>query len=188
LGLLSAAIGRKFACPMPGHPQDHKAASLYWDVHGKAATGMLKLRDWHYATGDYTYNQADVFASRNYGKALQLKGAAEITTWQLRLLLASGVLLPYPLQTPALPFDAPRHVKRVYSNFLDLFRAKWLHTPGDASPFTWSFAAAWCGMRSAAQVVDAMRWLTKHGYIRQIGNYRSAHGRPMALFLPGEGR
>jgi hypothetical protein len=186
LGLLSAAIGRKFVCPMPGHPQDHKAASLYWDVHGKNATGMLKLRDWHYATGDYTYNQADLLASRNYGEAVQLEGAAEITTWQLRLLLASGVLLPYPVKAKSLPFGAPGHVKKVYSNFLDLFRCKWLHTPGEAAPFAWKFARAWCHMRSAAQVMDAMRWLLRHSYIRQAGSYQPKRGRKMTLFLPCE--
>jgi hypothetical protein len=186
LGLLSAAIGKKFVCPMPGHPQDHKAASLYWDVHGKNATGMLKLRDWHYATGDYTYNQADIFASRNYGDAIQLKGAAEITTWQLRLLLASGVLLPYPVKARSLPLGVPRHIKQVYSNFLDLFRCKWLHTPGEAAPFAWKFARAWCGMRSAAQVMNAMQWLLRHGYIRQAGTFQPKRGRKMTLFLPGE--
>lgn len=83
LGLLSVEIGRKFACVLPGHPHDHPAASLYWDRKGRAPTGMLKYRDWHYATGDATYNQADVFAARNYHVSRQLHGP-EITAWQLR--------------------------------------------------------------------------------------------------------
>jgi hypothetical protein len=178
LGLLAVKLGDRMACPMPGHPTDRRAASLYWDVYGKAPSGMLKLRDWHYATGDRTYNQADIFASRNYGQALQLHGP-EMTAWQLRLLLASGVLLPFPVKAAALPMGVPKHIKRVYEGFLDLLRAKWLHTPGDPTPFTWRFATAWCGMRSTGQVVYAMRWLIRNGYIRQAGSYKR-----MMLFLP----
>jgi hypothetical protein len=76
-------------------------------------------------------------------------------------------------------------VKQVYTGFLDLLRAKWLHTPGEPTPFTWSFAAAWCGMRSAGYVVSAIKWLLKEGYLRHVGVYRPAHGRKMAVFLPG---
>jgi hypothetical protein len=66
-----------------------------------------------------------------------------------------------------------------------LLRAKWLYTAGDPTPFTWTFAAAWCGMRSAGYVVSTIKWLIKEGYLQQVGMYRPEHGRKMALFRPG---
>jgi hypothetical protein len=183
LGLLSVPVGQKFVCVLPGHPRDHRAASLFWDWKGQAPTGMLKYRDWHYATGDHTYNQADVFAARNYGVARQLQGP-EITAWQLRLLIAAGVLLPYPVTMPSLPREAPRLAKRLYEGYRELLQCKWLHTPGEPSPFTWRFAAAWCGMRSSGYMSEAMRWLLGHGYLQHVGFHQPKHGRKMALFLP----
>jgi hypothetical protein len=184
LGLLSVPIGGKFACVLPGHPTDRRAASVYWDAFGKAPTFMLKYRDWHYATGAQCYNQADVFAAKVYGTARQLRGP-ETTVWQLRLLLAAGVVLPYPVKAPVLPRDTPRAIRRVYDGLLDLLRAKWLHTPDEPTAFSWRFAAAWCGMHSTRQVVEAMQWLITHGYVRQVGSHRSSTGRKMALFVPG---
>jgi hypothetical protein len=69
-------------------------------------------------------------------------------------------------------------VQTVYSGFLTLLGCKWLHTPGEASPFTWKFAAAWCGLNERT-VAKAMRWLLGAGYIQCTGKYRR-----MSLFLP----
>jgi hypothetical protein len=41
-------------------------------------------------------------------------------------------------------------------------------------------------MRSVGQIIYAMRWLLRHGYIRQVG-YDKRYKR-MALFLPGAPR
>jgi hypothetical protein len=71
---------------------------------------------------------------------LQLKTKPEMAVWQLRLLLAAGVLLPYPVHAATLPLKTPRHIRRVYDGWLDLLRTKWLHTPGEATAFTWAFA------------------------------------------------
>ena len=143
----------------------------------------LKYCDNHYESGEFWYSLADVFASRNYGSVVRLRGP-ETAAWQLRLLILSGVLLPYPVPSKPLPIDVPRHVKQVYTGFLALLAAKWLHTAGDPTPFSWTFAAAWCGMRSAGYITSAMKWLLKEGYITQVGTYRPTHGRKMALFLP----
>jgi hypothetical protein len=187
LGLLSVEVGRKFVCVLPGHPRDHRAASLYWDRKGRAPTGMLKYRDWHYAMGDTTYNQADVFAARNYHVSRHLHGP-EITAWQLRLLICAGVLLPHPVHMRILPRDAPRLAKRLYGGFRELLQCKWLHTPGVPAPFTWRFAAAWCGMKSSGYMQEAMTWLLRERYLRFVGMHRPKRGRPMALYLPGEGQ
>jgi hypothetical protein len=184
LGLLSVDVGRRFPCVLPGHSDTRTSARLYWNVKSPVASMTLKYCDNHYESGEFWYSLADVFASRNYGEAVRLKGP-ETTVWQLRLFIAAGVLLPYPVVARILPPDVPRHVKQAYDGFLDLLRAKWLHTPGDPTPFTWTFAAAWCGMRSAGYVVGAIKWLLKEGYLRQVGTHRPTKGRKMMLFLPG---
>jgi hypothetical protein len=185
VGLLTVDVGKRFPCVLPGHSDARPSARLYWNVKSAQASMTLKYCDNHYESGEFWYSLADVLASRNYGAVVRLKGP-ETTVWQLRLLIMSGVLLPYPVTARLLPLDAPRHVKQVYTGFLDLLRAKWLHTPGDPTPFTWSFAAAWCGMRSAGYVVSAIKWLLKEGYLQQVGTHRPKHGRKMTLFLPGK--
>ncbi|MGH8065243.1 MAG: hypothetical protein ACRERE_08390 [Candidatus Entotheonellia bacterium] len=60
-----------------------------------------------------------------------------------------------------------------------LLACKWWHTPEAPTPFTWRFAAAWCGL-GERHVGEATRWLLAHGWLRQVGRYRG-----MALFWPG---
>jgi hypothetical protein len=184
LGLLTVEIEKKFRCVLPGHDERHPSANLHWDVKGPAHTGTLKYHDWHAKSGPSWYSLADVFASRGYGEAVRLKGP-ETTVWHLRLLVAAGVLAPYPVKARLLPREVTRGVLRVYEGFLELLRCKWLHTPGEPTPFTWRFASSWCGMHSAARIMDAVKWLLKHGYLRPVGIYRPPHGRQMTLFLPG---
>jgi hypothetical protein len=185
LGSLVVDVGKRFPCVLPGHSDARPSARLYWNVKSPQASMTLKYCDNHYESGEFWYSLADVFASRNYGAVVRLSGP-ETTVWQLRLLIAAGVLLPYPIVGRALPPDTPRQARQVYNGFLDLLRAKWLHTPGDPTPFTWTFAAAWCGMRSAGYVVGGLKWLIKEGYLVQVGTHRPAHGRKMGLFLPGD--
>jgi hypothetical protein len=187
LGLLSAEVGKRFVCILPGHSDARPSARLYWNTKesNPQASMTLKYCDNHYESGEFWYSLADVFASRSYGEVRRLKGP-ETTAWQLRLLIAAGVLLPYLVRARSLPDYAPHYVRQVYDGFLDLLRAKWLHTPFEPSPFTWTFAAAWCGMRSTGYVVNGIKWLLKEGYLRHVGFHRPEHGRKMMLFLPGE--
>ena len=162
LGLLDVEVGKRFVCRLPGHSDMRTGARLYWNVKSELASMTLKYCDNHYESGEFWYSLPDVFASCNYGEVRRLSGV-ETTVWQLRLLIAAAVLLPYPVRAKSLPSDVPRHIKQLYNGFLDLLRAKWLHTPGEPTPFTWRFAAAWCGMHSAGSIVKGMQWLLKRG-------------------------
>lgn len=186
LGLLSVAVGKKFVCVMPGHPQEHKGAVLYWNDTGDHASHTLKYADDHYDVGPRFYTLSEVFAARNYGVSRRLH-ASELVVWQLRLLVAAGVILPYPVKARPLPDDVPRHVKRLYHGIVELFACRWLHTLGDPTPFTRDFAQAWCGIRSVDQIWQAMRWLQRSGYLRLVGYHRPKAGRKTALYQLGEG-
>jgi hypothetical protein len=181
--------------PIPFHPRSKKPAfdkgeihkyrqrpapsdTLRWDPK----TGTLKYHDWHRQSGHEWYQLADVFASIAYGEVVRLRGP-EMAVWQLRMLVEAKLIAPYRLSALDLPTNTTAHVKRVYHGFLWLLACKWLYTPEAPTPFTWRFAAAWCGKRSMRQVGEAMAWLLQHGYLRQVGR----HGR-MALFLPGGAR
>ena len=169
-------IGRTFTCVLPGHVDRKPSASLYYD----AKTGRLKYRDWHRASGFEWYQLVDVFASQVSGEVVLLDGP-EMVTWQLRLLVDAGVVAPYPVSARALPDGAPAVVQKVYRGFIHLLACKWLYTAGDPTPYSWRFAAGWCGMRSMAQMDAAMTWLLKRGYLRRVGSHKR-----MALFLPGK--
>ena len=177
LGVLKSAgdIGRTFTCVLPGHVDRKPSASLYYD----AKTGRVKYRDWHKQSGEEWYQLVDVFASQISGEVVRLDGP-EMVTWQLRLLVNAGIVAPYPVEARAVPDDAPMIVQKVYRGFIHLLGCRWLYTAGAQSPYTWRFAAAWCGMRSMAQIGEATSWLLKRGYLRRVGRYQR-----MALFLPG---
>ena len=70
-------------------------------------------------------------------------------------------------------------VRKVYEGFEFLLACKWRHTPQAPAPFSWRFAAAWCGL-GERHIGEAMRWLLAHGFLRRVGRHRQA-----ALFLPG---
>jgi hypothetical protein len=168
-------IGRTFTCVLPGHVDRNPSATLYHEV----TTGRLKYRDWHRASGDEWYQLVDVYASQVSGVVRRLRGP-EMVTWQLRLLVDAGVVAPYPVRARALPADAPVSVQRVYRGFVHLLACKWLYAAAAPTPYSWRFAAAWCGMHSMAQIGAAMTWLLKQGYVRRVGTHKHT-----ALFLPG---
>jgi hypothetical protein len=124
------------------------------------------------------YTLPDVRASLAYGQAVRLRGPS-VATWQLRLLVEAGILEPYPVAARPLPAEVRPAIRLVYEGFLFLLACKWRHTPQVPTPFSWRFAAAWCGV-SERQVGEAMHWLRAQGWLRQVGQYRG-----LALFLPG---
>jgi hypothetical protein len=119
-----------------------------------------------------------VRASLASGQAVRLRGPS-VATWQLRLLIEARILSPYPVPAHPLPSDVRPAIRTVYEGFLFLLACKWWHTREAPTPFSWRFAAAWCGL-GERHVGDAMHWLLAHGWLRQVGT----HGQ-MVLFLPG---
>jgi hypothetical protein len=174
LGVPTARVGQGFVCILPGHDEAHASASLHWDPK----TGALQYRDWHARSSVEWYPLPDVRASLAFGTAVRLRGPS-VATWQLRLLVEAGVLAPYPVPARSLPPTVRPAIRRVYAGFLFLRACKWWHTPQAPAPFTWRFAAAWCGL-GERHVREAMPWLLAHGWLRQVGRHRN-----MALFLPG---
>jgi hypothetical protein len=173
LGVPTARVGQGFLCILPGHEEHHPSASLHWDPK----TGAVMYRDWHARSGIDWYTLPDVRASLACGQAVRLRGPS-VATWQLRLLVESRILEPYPVPARPLPFDVRPAVRTVYEGFLFLLACKWWHTPEVPTAFSWRFAAAWCGL-GERHVGDAMHWLLAQGWLRQVGRYRG-----MALFLP----
>jgi hypothetical protein len=176
LGLPTDRVGQGFRCILPDHDEVHPSASLHWDPK----TGTLMYRDWHERSGVEWYTLPDVCASLAYREPVRQRGPS-VATWQLRLLVEAHILEPYPVPSRPLPLGVRPAVRKVYDGFLFLLACKWWHTPEAPTPFSWRFAAAWCGL-GAYHVGDAMRWLLAHGFLRQVGK----HGRA-ALFLPGTG-
>jgi hypothetical protein len=174
LGVPTDRVGHAFLCVLPGHDEAHPSASLHWDPK----TGAVQYRDWHARSGAEWYTLPDVRASLAYGQAVRLRGPS-VATWQLRLLVEAGILEPYPVAARPLPAEVRPAIRLVYEGFLFLLACKWRHTPQVPTPFSWRFAAAWCGV-SERQVGEAMHWLRAQGWLRQVGQYRG-----LALFLPG---
>jgi Bifunctional DNA primase/polymerase, N-terminal len=174
LGVPTERVGQGFLCILPGHDEAHPSASLHWDPK----TGALRYRDWHVRSGVAWYTLPDVRASLAFGHATRLRGPS-VATWQLRLLVEAGILAPYPVSARPLPSGVRPAIRMVYDGFLLLLGCKWWHTPQAPTPFSWRFAAAWCGV-AERHVGEAMHWLLAQGWLRQVGRYRQ-----MALFLPG---
>jgi hypothetical protein len=173
LGAPTPRVGQGFLCILPGHAETQPSASLHWDPK----TGAIMYRDWHVRSGIEWYTLPDVRASLACGQAVRLRGPS-VATWQLRLLVEARILEPYPVPARPLPPEVRPAVRKVYEGFLFLLACKWWHTAQAPTPFSWRFAAAWCGL-GERHVGKAMYWLLAQGWLRQVGWYRN-----MALFLP----
>jgi hypothetical protein len=183
-------IGHSFRCILPGHTDCKPSASLWWDQSRMGASAGLVYRDWHAEPVQRDREHAgpagwltlpEVRASLAYGQARWLQ-KAETWVWWLRLLIEAEVVPPAPVQARPLPPGVRPAVHRVYDGFRLLLGCKWLLRPGDPTAFAWRFAAAWCGV-SMSYIGEAMIWLLRHGYVRQVGTVKC-----MALFQLGEGR
>jgi hypothetical protein len=176
LGLPTTPVGQGFRCILPGHEEAHPSASLYRDPK----TGALMYRDWHERSDVEWYTLPDVRASLAHREAVRLRGPS-VATWQLRLLVEARILEPCPVPAQPLPPGVRPAVRTVYAGFRLLLGCKWWHTPEAPAPFSWRFAAAWCGL-GASHVGEARRWLLAQGFLRRVGMHRRT-----ALFLPGTG-
>ena len=170
--------GQAFACVLPGHKDLHPSASLY-----RRSDGLFVYHDWHCKGQKEFYYLAEVYASQCCGTIVCL-GRSELPTWQLRLLVDTGFAEPAPVHIRCLPEGASRVVQTVYHGFVRLLGCKWLHTPGLPTPYTWRFAARWCGV-SERHAGASIQELLRLDIIRIVGHHRGT-GRPMALFLPSD--
>jgi len=182
LGIEVGSIGAAFCDILPGlEPDRSPSASLYQNQNGVILYRSFRLSDQFYQLGE-------VRASLAHGKPVKLvkrnqAGGIAGTTpegvcWAIRLLIEGGVVEPAQVPHRPLESDAPKSASRVYAGFLELLSCKWLYTKDAPTPFSWRFAAAWCGM-GERQAGEGMSWLLSHGYIKQEGKHKRT-----ALFMP----
>lgn len=172
LGIPPGELGRAFRCVLPGHEERRPSASLFVEPRRQTVV----YRDWH--TGVW-YTLTDVYAAQISGQARKLRGP-EHARWKLRLLVELGFLSPAHVVMPPLPADAPACARAVYDGLQVLLACRWAREPGEPTPFTAEFGAAWCGL-SRSQFERGKSWLIDRKLIQPAG----AYGR-MRLWLPGE--
>jgi len=171
-------LGKPFRCILPGHDEHRASASLY-----RRRDGLVVYRDWHRRDGEEFYYLSEVYAARFYGHARKLS-RPELAVWKLRLLVDTGFVAPASVPMPDLPATMTPAMRRVYEGFKLLLGCKWLHSPGEATPFSWRFASVWCGVseRHAGEAIGA---LIRAGVIRTAGQFTTSGRTRLTLFLPG---
>lgn len=207
LGIPDVAFGEAFTCVVPGHTDRRPSATLWRNPD----TGEFHYHDWHGKNGGRQWlTLAQVRASQAYQGDLKTKQSKEtrkilekglsrsqFVLWTLRLLVESGYAQPARVAMPRLPDElaANPDVVHMYAAFKLLFGVRWLHTPGDPAPATWSFMKAWAGIpeNRAGAAIQALR---EARIIRYAGTYQKAQTeesdpseedgrrRAMTLFLP----
>ena len=208
-------VGKAFSCPLPGHDEKRASAALWkkgeeglimlHDFHRK-----LKLP----GPNGYTDKDGnvlwwplpDVYAALVTGKGLLLK-KGERAIWWIRALHQIGRVNPplknhYPLPTDTdrlkgvmqvknpEPVDKPytiktETVKKLYDGFVYLMELRQLYGEQESAPFSWTFAADWCGIGSMSTIQKAMHWLLQNGYLYK--NIKEGKGK-LTLFSIGRPR
>ena len=73
-----------------------------------------------------------------------------------------------------LPEEAPEAAKELYKGFVMLLGIRKLYNADQtATPFSWRFAAGWCGGLTNYKIKQGMAWLLKHGFIHKTGTTSS---------------
>lgn len=178
LQISGAARGRgcSFRCVLPGHSEQHPSAALWTDDSGRAVYG-----DFHLRSGAAWFPLPTVYAAQVSGQVRTTLDGHELAVWTVRLLAAGGVIvLPQvPLLTRLLPPDAPATVRKAAEGFDLLRRCRAPHDGTAPAPFSWRFAAAWCGI-SERLAGAAIRQLIHTGLLRPAGTHRG-----LTLFTVG---
>lgn len=177
-GLAEHGRGKGFRCVL--HDDKRPSAGLF--VHNRS--GRVLYHCFHRGGNTYGLPYLAALTARTPDDADRPPSRTEVATWALRLLVETGHVAPAAVEAHQLPDDVPASVRRVYEGFLLLLAVKWLHTPGEATTFSWRFAAGWCGV-SKSTAERAMTRLMKDGYIRKVGETTATFGRSMGVFLPG---
>lgn len=195
-GVSNAALDKKFLCPLPGHEEKDPSASL-WHKPGQ----LIMLHDFHNKgpapvtsrSGDLWWPLPDVYAAVTSGKAEPLT-SGERAVWWIRALHEAGYINPSTQIARDLPEDAPKQARKLYEGFIYLLslRREYDHHQAEEAPFSWRFAAKWCGIKGASSISRGMKWLLAHGYLRvqqegsKIGDTGKRHPTTFILGTPKE--
>jgi hypothetical protein len=174
--VLGAKLERNFCCVLPGHEERRPSASLYRDPQ----TGVYKYRDWHRRDRRNWYSLAEVYAAQVSGQVRALS-PPEASRWYDRLFHAAGLLEPRAIDLPPLPPGVAASVCRVADGFRLLVGLRWIHEPGEPTPFTRGFAKFWCAV-GERQAGEAISVLTNAGVIERVGQHSRSR---ISLFMPG---
>jgi Bifunctional DNA primase/polymerase, N-terminal len=161
LSIPAVPLGKHFRCVLPGHRELHPSAALILDGRGRVV-----YHDFHHRDGREFYTLADVFASQTAGTAIASRGP-RLAIWKLRLLNTLGYIesADVDLMTSAPPLSPT--ARRVLTGFNLLLRVRWASAYGEPAPFTWRFAAHWCGM-SQKEAGAGLQELRRLGVIVKI--------------------
>ena len=184
-------MGKAFRCILPGHNERKPSAAL-WKPEG----GYIAYHDFHAVGGEEWYNLGEVYAAHHTGNTRKL-GKAEGIVWWLRALHDIGaVQLPevrsYPIPQEADFAGTSRaSVVKVYDGLALLLALRELYEPGQAgTPYSFTFAAGWCGLACHKAAGRAITWLMKCGYVKRVGQTEKPgrFGKPIGLLALGKPR
>ena len=164
IGVEVYRIGQAFLCPI--HKENNPSAALYLP-HDQ---GFITMHDFH--TGEFI-PLPDLYAAHIKGKYKPL-GAGERALWWIRCLVDLGYI-DYPrMLARSLPDDAPESAQILYSGFLRLLGIRKLYDGSqEEAPFSWRFAAGWCGGLTNYKIKQGMAWLLGNGYLHKRGTTTS---------------
>lgn len=166
-------IGKPFRCVL--HSEENPSATLF----PRADNGRLLYHDFHLRSDQWLALPAvRAYLAGRYGRLSN----SEFVTWSLRLEVEAGIRAPAVVSAGELPPDASPGLRVVWNGFLELFRARWLHTLGEPAPFSNRFGAHWCGC-SRTTVERHFPELRRLG----LAQYAGRDTRGTSLWLPGEG-
>ena len=165
MGCDVSELEQGFSCPVHG-PDENPSAALYLP-HDE---GFISMRDFH--TGEFV-PIPDLYAAHVKGNYEPL-GAGERALWWIRCLVDYGYI-DYPrILTRPLPDGAPESAQILYLGFVRLLGIRKLYNADqEATPFSWRFAAGWCGGLTNYKIKQGMAWLLGKGFLHKVGTTTS---------------
>lgn len=164
-----------------GEPDTRPSASVYRNDSGNFVYRSFRLST--ESEHEQFFHLQDVYASLVTGRVQRNerpggKASPSVATWALRLLVDAGVIAPAKVRHRRLSQDAPEAARTAYHGFLKLLGCKWLHSAGEASPYTWRFCSDWTGL-SEWDAKAGIYWLLENGYLYTVSKYKRTR-----LYLP----
>ena len=136
LGLEGVELGRAFHCPL--HDDRRPSATLT-----RGRDGLLRLHCFAGCCGRQGWLSLDGAHAWRAGRRHFLN-RTEMAIWAGDLRVRAGLLVPAAV--PDFVGGGPEHLRPVWQGFRRLLGVRWLHRPGEPTPFTRRFAMAWCGV------------------------------------------